>query len=181
MKWNFIRLAPHIFPSGLGYFGNNEASASLYAIWVGWDWDSEFFSIWFSFSSPFRSFWWLDWLIALNSLFVDARAAEGLLPLKPRSEPCLANDNELLVALLPTTVILPLSKFISDSIYSIPILTLESWVVALFPFSSLALGLSYLIKSFPPLAYESIPIALCLQRQWVRSLSEHQGISLFIE
>ncbi len=68
----------------------------------------------------------MDWLIDLNSLFVDARA-EGLLPSFLRSEPCLAN--ELLVALLP--VILPLSKFISDSIYSIPILTLESGVVAL--------------------------------------------------
>lgn len=97
----------------------------------------------------------MDWLIALNSLFVDARAAEGLLPLKPRSEPCLAN--ELLVALLPTTVILPLSKFISDSIYSIPILTLESGVVALFPFSSLALGLSYLIKSYPPGTMKAFP------------------------
>lgn len=69
----------------------------------------------------------MDWLIDLNSLFVDARAAEGLLPSFLRSEPCLAN--ELLVALLP--VILPLSKCISDSIYSIPILTLESGVVAL--------------------------------------------------
>jgi len=39
--------------------------------------------------------------------------------------------NELLVTLLPTTVILPLSKFISDEIYSIPILTLESGVLAL--------------------------------------------------
>lgn len=42
-KKNEIRLAPHIFPSGLGYNGNNSASASLYAIWVSWDWDSQFF------------------------------------------------------------------------------------------------------------------------------------------